>query len=68
MRIRFKTRDYITEWHDYFIWFPKIIRDSDTKSRFLVWLETVRCRRVYFKDSAYWQYKIKWETFWKQEK
>jgi hypothetical protein len=63
MRFRIKSKEHLTDWHDYFVWFPMVIRDSDTKKRFWVWLETIRCRRHYTKNHyAYWQYRIKWPT------
>jgi len=63
MRFNLQLKEYKTEWHDVFIWFPQMIRDGETGRRFLVWLEAVRCRRTYFKNTVFWEYKIKWPEY-----
>jgi len=64
MRFRIKPKEMLSQWHDYFVWFPMVIRDSETKRRFWVWLETVRRRRTHTTKGhyVYWQYRIKWPT------
>jgi hypothetical protein len=59
MKFRVKTRELSDQWHDYFVWFPRVIKDISTGFRMFVWLETVRVRRQYCKWGAYWEYKIK---------
>jgi hypothetical protein len=59
MRIRIKSRQHLHVWRDRFVWFPRVVRDSDTGRRWFVWLETVRCKRQYGNGYVYWQYKLK---------
>jgi hypothetical protein len=61
MRISINKKESLAKWHNYFVWFPMIIRDSDTKNRFWVWLETVRCRRTHTTKGyyVYWQYRLR---------
>jgi hypothetical protein len=48
------------EWCDYFVWWPKIIIDFGTGSKYWVWLQTIRRRMVY--KPGCWEYRIKWPT------
>ena len=59
MRFKIKTKEHKDQWHDYFVWFPTILRDSDTGFLLFIWLETVRVRRKYCKWGTYWQYRTK---------
>jgi hypothetical protein len=52
----------LSNWHNYFAWFPVRVGLTKNKRRIFAWLESVRRKGTYYaEDMSYWvwEYKLK---------